>query len=214
MQTVHVFVLDTLSDWELAYAAVGINNPMFQQQPGRYRIRTVGPSTEPVTTMGGIRVAPDMGLDALAPADSAMFILPGGVTWDQGQHTEAIEKAAAFLDAGVPVAAICGATAAMARSGLLDAREHTSNTREYLKATGYRGAEFYRDEPAVTDGLLTTAGGLAPLEFAYHIFKQLDVYSERTLDAWLQLFKTGDPSHYQTLMEPSGGGGESSPPNG
>lgn len=204
-ETVHVFVFDTLSDWEPCYAVAGINNPMFQLRPGRYAVKTVGPSAEPVKTMGGITVLPDMSLDALEPSASAMLILPGGEAWDQGRHGEAVEKARAFLDAGVPVAAICGATAALAKGGLLDTRRHTSNMRDYLKATGYRGAELYQDEPAVTDGLVITAGGLAPIDFAYHIFRQLAVFSEPTLAAWRLLFKTGDPSHYLALMESSGG---------
>ncbi len=132
-----------------------------------------------------------------------MLILPGGITWDQGRNVEAVEKAKAFLDAGVPVAAICGATAALARAGLLDNRRHTSNAREYLKGTGYRGTALYQDEPAVTDKLVITAGGLAPVDFAYHIFKQLAVFSEPTLEAWRLLFKTGDPSHYLSLMKAS-----------
>ncbi len=82
-QTVHVFVFDTLSDWEPSYAVAGINNPMFQVQPGRYVVKTVGPSTKPVTTMGGITVLPDMDLAVLEPADSAMLILPGGMAWER-----------------------------------------------------------------------------------------------------------------------------------
>jgi putative intracellular protease/amidase len=203
-ETVHVFVFDTLSDWEPCYAVTGINNPMFQLQPGRYVVKTVGESTKPVKTMGGITVLPDMALDALRPADSAMLILPGGVTWDQGKHGGAVAKAREFLDAGVPVAAICGATAALARGGLLDSRRHTSNMREYLKASGYRGETLYVNEPAVNDNLLITASGLAPVEFAYQIFKQLAVFSEPTLEAWLRLFKTGDPSHYLALLKSSG----------
>ena len=202
-ETVHVFVFDTLSDWEPGYAVAGINNPMFQLQPGRFVVKTVGPSMQPVKTMGGFTLAPDMTLDALEPKDSVMLILPGGVTWDQGKNTEAVEKALAFLDAEVPVAAICGATAALARAGVLDTRRHTSNMREYLKGTGYRGGDLYQDEPAVTDKLVITAGGLAPVDFAYHIFKLLNVFSEPTLEAWRLLFKTGDPSHYLALMKMS-----------
>lgn len=41
-----------------------------------------------------------------------------------------------FLDAGVRVAAICGATAGLARASLLDEGSHTSAAAEYLAATG------------------------------------------------------------------------------
>ena len=44
-----------------------------------------------------------------------------------------------FLTAGVPVAAICGATYGLALEGLLDDRAHTSNAAEYLAYSGYAG---------------------------------------------------------------------------
>lgn len=170
-QTVHLFVFDGLADWEAGHAVAGINTPAFQLRPGYYRVRTVGLDPQPVTTRGGIRVLPDTTLEALDPASSAMLILPGGDAWDQGGNTEAAQKARAFVAGGVPVAAICGATAGLARAGLLDDKRHTGNAREYLKATGYGGAALYSDEPAVTDGDLVTASGIAPVDFAYHILK-------------------------------------------
>ena len=71
-----------------------------------------------------------------------------------------------FLAAGVPVAAICGATFGLAIEGLLDDRAHTSNAPEYLEYSGYRGGDRYVDEPAVVDGDLITASGVAPVHFA------------------------------------------------
>lgn len=53
-QTVHLFVFDTLADWKPGFAVAGINNPESQAQPGRYRIKTVGLTAEPVTTIGGV----------------------------------------------------------------------------------------------------------------------------------------------------------------
>jgi putative intracellular protease/amidase len=198
-QTVHLFVYDTLADWEPGYAVTGINNPAWQVQPGRYRVRTVGAGTGRVTTAGGVTIVPDMAAADLEPGDSAMLILPGGDVWDNGGVPEAVEKAREFLAAGVPVAAICGATAGLARAGLLDGVDHTSNAAEYLQATGYGGAARYRDAPAVSDGLLITAPGTAPLEFAREIFRALSLYEPRMLDAWYALFKTGDASHFYTL---------------
>ena len=113
---------------------------------------------------------------------------------------EAAQKAKEFLASGVPVAAICGATAGLARAGILDDRRHTSNALAYLEITNYQGAALYQDEPAVTDGHLITAGSTAPLDFAYHIFKKLDLYAPETLEAWYGLFKTGEASYFFKLM--------------
>jgi putative intracellular protease/amidase len=199
-QFVHVFVFNTLSDWEIPYAAAGINSSTFQQRPGRYGIRTVGLTRAAVKTMGGITILPDMELADLSPSQSAMLILPGGESWDAGKNVEAIAKAKEFLTVGIPVAAICGATAALARAGVLDERRHTSNSSAYLQATGYRGAARYVDCPAVEDEGVITAAGTAPLEFAYEIFRVLDVFSPAVREAWFRLFKTGDAGHYEELI--------------
>lgn len=76
-----------------------------------------------------------------------------------------------------------------------------SNAREYLAATKYHGTEFYQDKPAVTDGNLITASGVAPVDFAYHIFKCLDIYSPPVLEAWYGLFKTGQSKYFAELMK-------------
>jgi putative intracellular protease/amidase len=200
-ETVHLFVFDTLSDWEPGYAVAGINNPAFQLNPGRYRIATVGRTTAPVRTMGGVAIVPDMAIESLQPGDSAMLILPGGETWDKGKNVEAIEKAKEFLAAGVPVAAICGATGALGRAGLLNERRHTSNFPDYLKSAQYTGAALYQNARAVCDGNVITAGGMSPIEFAYEIFKRLDVYRPKTLEAWFALFKSGDMASYFAMVK-------------
>lgn len=200
-EDVHLFVFDSLSDWEPGYAVAGINSPQFQLDPGRYRVRTVALRRGSISTMGGIRIEPDLSLDTISPKNSAMLILPGGTAWDMGGNMEAVEVAGAFLNAGVPVAAICGATAGLARGGLLDHHRHTSNSRAYLAATRYRGTAFYEDAPAVADGNVITASGIAPLEFARHIFRRLALYSPQLLDAWYGLFKTGRPEYFDAPMQ-------------
>src|SRR5882672_4045035 len=80
---VHIAVFDTLADWEIGYATAHIRRDSWQREPGRYSIVTIGPSREPVTTMGGLRVTPEIALAELRPEDSAMLILAGGDRWDQ-----------------------------------------------------------------------------------------------------------------------------------
>lgn len=199
-KTVHLFVLDAMADWEAAYALVGINQPAFQTHPGRYAVRTVGPTRNPVRTMGGVTISPDLALDELTPGDSAMLILPGGMAWDEGEHDRVAEKAGEFLAAGVPVAAICGATAGLARRGLLDGRRHTSNAAEYLGAVpGYAGQASYVNEAAARDGDLITASGTSPIEFARLVFERLELYTPEVLEAWYTLYKTGDASAFYAL---------------
>ncbi len=203
--TVHLAVLDTLADWEPGLAVAHLNSPHHQREPGRFRVRTVGATAEPVVTMGGVRILPDLTLDELSPADSAMLVLPGADVWDAGGGEAFTAAAADFLAAGVPVAAICGATSGLARAGLLDERRHTSNAREYLEATGYAGGAHYVDAPAVHDGDVITASGVHPVAFAREVLDRLDVYAPEVLDAWHGLFATGDPACYGRLMAATAG---------
>ena len=198
--TVHCYVFDTLADWEHGFAVSGINNTQFHRVPGQWRVQTVAPSRDAIVTSGGVRIIPDGTLHELSPSESRMLILPGGDTWDEGGNTDAVEKAREFLGSGVPVAAICGATAGLARGGLLDDRRHTSNAREYIAATGYLGGALYQDEPAVTDGDLITAASMAPLEFAYHIYRRLGLYAPDVLEAWYGLFSTRKPEYFAELV--------------
>jgi len=130
-----------------------------------------------------------------------MLILPGAGTWHGADGNGEYARAArACLAAGVPVAAICGATFGLAREGLLDERPHTSSAPEYLAMTGYHGAAHYRSEPAVTDGDLITASPIAPVEFAREILRKLDVYTPQVLAHWYRLFGEKDPSAYADLV--------------
>lgn len=198
-ETVHLAVYDTMSDWEPGHATAHINNDRWQRQPGRYRVVTVGESSAPVTTVGGMRIVPDVTLDELSPAGSAMLILPGDSRWPDGNRAFAA-MARRFLEAGTPVAAICGATAGLAVEGLLDDRRHTSNALEFLQAFGYGGSALYCDVPAVTDGDLITATGTRPVEFAREIFARLDLYEPEVLQDWTRLYRDNDAAGFAGLM--------------
>lgn len=201
--TAHLAVYDTLADSEVGHLLVELHTGRFTGTP--WTVVTVGEAREPVTTMGGLRVLPDARLDDLDPADSDLLILPGAEMWDVGGGDAFIAAATRFLAAGVPVAAICGATAGLARAGLLDTRRHTSAAPEYLKATGYAGSERYVDERAVVDGDLITAGPQSPVQFARTVLGHLDAASERTLQAYEDLFHGGDPAAFPVLMQAQDG---------
>ena len=198
-QNAYLFVFDGMADWETSFAIAGINNPQHQQAPGRYRVVTAGLGREPVTTMGGLRILPDTAIDQVSATNTALLILPGGESWENGGNLQAVEVARGLFAACVPVAALCGATLALARAGMLNDFHHTSNSRQYLASTGYRGGSFYCDVPAVNDEGLITASGAAPLEFAREIFKALSLYSASALHAWYALLKFGDVSRYAEL---------------
>jgi putative intracellular protease/amidase len=198
-QTAHVAIYNALADWEIGYLLVELRTGRFTGNP--WNIVTVAESREPITTMGGVRILPDMLLDELNPAASNLLILPGGEMWDAGGGQPFAAAAGRFLEAGVPVAAICGATAGLARAGLLDNRRHTSAAADYLQTTGYAGSDHYIEERAVVDGGLITAGPQSPVQFARAVLKRLGLASEETLEAYETVFHRGDPAGYPVLMQ-------------
>ena len=209
MFTIYVYVLDTLADWELGHVAAELNSGrFFRAGAPRVSLKTVGPSGEPVRTMGGLTIVPDCRVSDVAVSETSVLLLPGANTWNDPRHGAVLEKAGELLRAGAAVCAICGATAALAGLGLLDGRAHTSNGAGFLEmvSPGYKGQSFYIDKPSVADNNLITAGSTGALLWAKQIIEHLDVFRSDTLDAWYKYFSTGDPNAFFALMQtlPSG----------
>jgi putative intracellular protease/amidase len=199
-QNVYLFVLDTLADWEPGLTIAHLNEPA-PGMPSKYRVRSVGLSRDPVVTKGGLRILPELTVDELSPANSALLLLPGADIWAEPKTDPALDQARKFVKAGVPVAAICGGTLALARAGLLDDRRHTSNVPEFLASTGYAGASHYVNQPVVEDDGVITAPATASLELAKHLLEKLQVFSPAALEAWYALHRTGKPEHYFAFVE-------------
>jgi putative intracellular protease/amidase len=198
-RTAHLAVYETLTDSEVGHLLVELHTGRFTGTS--FEVVTVAESPEPITTMGGVRLLPDALLADLGPTASDLLILPGAAMWDAGGGEAFAAAAAQFLDAKVPVAAICGATAGLARAGLLDHRNHTSASAEYLEMTGYAGGDRYVDERAVVDRDLITAGPQSPVQFARAALGRLGLASERTLDAYEALFHRAEPAAFAVLMQ-------------
>jgi putative intracellular protease/amidase len=195
---VYAAVYDTWADWEIGHLLVELRTGRFTGVP--WQVVTVGESTEPVVTMGGLRVVPDLALADVEPDAGDLLVLAGSGLWDTGRGDAFAKLAQRFLDSGIPVAAICGATSGLARAGLLDNRKHTSAAKEYLQATGYQGSDNYLDERAVVDGDLITAGPDAPVQFARATLQRLGLADERKLDAYEGVFHRADPAAYPILV--------------
>ncbi|MED5018249.1 glutamine amidotransferase [Paenibacillus chibensis] len=201
--TVYLYVFDTMADWEIGYLTAELNSGRyFKKGLAPLKIVTVGNEMAPVTTMGGLRILPDLKLEECSFENTDTLILPGGDTWSETIHQPIIRVVERCLEEGILVAAICGATIRLAQTGLLNLRPHTSNDLEYLKMVcpTYTGEKYFRTEPVVTDGNLITASGIAPLEFSVHILRALDVFAPEALDAWYSLYKTHESKYFYELM--------------
>jgi putative intracellular protease/amidase len=185
---VHVLVFEGFADWEPAYALAEL------RRSGGLDVVTLGFTESPVRSMGGLRVVPDQAFTGLDIAAVRLLLLPGA-DMREGVYPRAdLDALLTELHArGVPIAAICGATLALARAGLLNDRAHTSNEQGYLTnlAPEYAGGGRYVDELAVRDRGVITASGLGPTEFAREIFEELEVFTAEERPVWYHLFKHG-----------------------
>ena len=191
-----------MADWEIAHITAELNSGRFLKN-GKVTIRKVSKSLNPVTSMGGMSVNVDLKLSEVEFAEGDLLILPGADTWMEEEHKSVIEMVGNLIDPGVIVAAICGATVALANAGILNSRKHTSNGKGFLQmmCPAYKGSDNYIDCPAVRDGNLITASGLAPLEFTYEIMKRTELMKEETVSAWYKLYSTKEPKYFYELME-------------
>jgi putative intracellular protease/amidase len=186
-KAVHLLVVEGFADWEPAHAVAEL------RRQGQYRVESVGLTRAPVQSMGGLRVLPSTTIAELDPEDVAVFILPGGDRWESTPVEPQLEAALKALDARhIPIAAICAATVAIARIGLLRGRLHTSNGLQYLRSqvAGYAEAANYVDAPAVRDRGLITASGLADVEFARELLEELDVLGVDDRALWATMFRS------------------------
>ena len=199
---IFLYVLDTLADWEISYIIAEVNSSRYlKKNIEKPKIIKVGNDLSPIKTMGGIEIIPDIDVENMNVNNFDIIILPGADTWLNGKNQKIIDKIKE--NAKINVAAICGATLALAENGILDTRRHTSNDKEVLKmfCKKYKGENLYEYKPVVVDGKLITATGLAPLEFTFEVIKKLDIMENSTLNAWYSLYTTREPKYFFDLMK-------------
>lgn len=186
---IYVLVFDGMADWEPAHALAEL------RRWGNREVVAVGFDRRPIRTMGGLRITPDAALADVGSTDVELLILPGGDLWESGTYPrdelEALVRR--LVAAETPVAAICAATLAVARAGVLNDRSHTSNARADLErhVPDYGGHARYIDAPAVRDRHVITASGLAPVDFARAIFAELSIFTPADEQLWFDMFKHG-----------------------
>ena len=127
-KAVYLFVFEGFADWEPAHAVAEL------RRNGQYRVGAVGLTAAPVESIGGIRVVPSTTVTEVDPADVAVFILPAEIGGRACRRTGDRTAAEPPGRGAHSVAAICGATVAIGRIGLLRGRRHTSNGLDYLRS--------------------------------------------------------------------------------
>lgn len=151
------------ADWEM-----GPVLPILREYFGA-SVTTASPDGKSLRTMGGVMIDVDTGYDTANLVEADLVILIGSDAWLGFDDQALSDRLGRRVRDGRPVAAICAATLALARAGLLNDRPHTSNSEPFLSenAALYSGKGQYRDVAhAVSDGMVATAPGSAPASFA------------------------------------------------
>jgi transcriptional regulator GlxA family with amidase domain len=204
---IYIYVLDTLAEWEIGYIlqAVSLQNMM---QEVKFTVKAVGRTKRAVKTSGGLTLIPDCSMEDLwneeiRGEEITAILLPGADTWKADENKLMLDKISTYLEKGVLVGAICGATLALADLGILNNRYHTSNSLEYLSSfsENYEGKLFYKDELSVIDQNLITASSAGGLLWAKHILEYLGIYSSETTEAWYNYFLSGKPKYYMQMVD-------------
>lgn len=168
MTTIVTILTEGYADWETALLnAVGRSFYGFET-------RFATPGGKPVTSSGGLKVTPDLAVEDIDVGAIDVLVINGGEAWSKPDAPDIGNVIVAARDAGKTVAGICDATLALARAGVLDNVDHTSNSADNLPKTGYRGAAHYQDQPsAVVAGRIVTAPGTAPVSFMAGVMETL-----------------------------------------
>lgn len=182
-------VLEQYADWEAAYLASALH--MLGQ--GKYEVKTVSLTKEPVSSIGGFCLLPDFDIDSV-PADYEALILVGGMWWRDETACRVKPLVEKCLEEGRVLGGICDASAFLGTIGVLNSVAHTSNDINDLKqwaGSAYTGEKSYVMEQAVRDHKIITANGTASLEFAREVLMALDAAPEDKITEWYNFHKLG-----------------------
>lgn len=178
MTRIAIALTEDFADWECALLMAVARSYLGVE------IRTASPDGRPVTSMGGLKVTPDLGYDAIDAETFDALIIPGGLSWEKGTAPDFTAKAREFHGAGKVLGGICAAASALAATGILNNVAHTGNRlASHQKYPAYQGAALYRDQPqAVSEGKVITAPGNSPITFTMEILKALGLWSSEAED--------------------------------
>jgi putative intracellular protease/amidase len=188
-KTVLFVVLEQYADWEIPY----VSTWLLALGQGKYDIKTVSLTKEPVKSLGGLTVLPDYDIQT-APTDYEGLILIGGMSWRKEEAKQVKSLALSARDNKKLLAGICDASAFLGTIGVLNDVDHTSNNLDDLKkwaGNAYTGESKYKMQPAVSDNRIITANGTAPLEFAKEVLLALEVATENKIMEWYNFYKLG-----------------------
>lgn len=182
-----LLLTDDWADWEAAHAIAEVNSVP------EYTVKTIAVDKSPKVSIGGLRTEIDFSIKEYTDLSHlAMVILPGGFSWHQKRYNEIAVFIDSVMTADIPIAAICGATVFLGSHGFLDKVRHTGDSRDFFKEfKDYQGELLFVEAQVVRDGNVITANETAAVEFAYEIYKLLEIDTLDAIEDWYDNFENG-----------------------
>ncbi len=147
MKEVLICILDQYADWEVSY----VSTLLLSLGQGKFGIKTVSLTKEPVKSLGGITVIPDCDINSV-PEDFEAVLLIGGMSWRQEQAKAVEPLVFKALEKGKIVGGICDAVGFLATMGVLNDVFHTGNgvvNLQNWENSKYLGEEKFVSKDAV-----------------------------------------------------------------
>ncbi len=178
IEKVAVILTQGFADWEygllagLGTAYYGIDIEFFAPKAGE------------VQSLGGLCCTISQELEGISEWSPKAIIVVGGSIWETENAPDISNLLKMQHKNGGIVAGICGGTLALARAELLNEALHTSHNVDFLSknAKCYKGSAFFQEATcAVSDKLIITAAGTAPVSFTAEIFKKIGLDQDTVL---------------------------------
>jgi protease I len=132
--------------------------PWYRLREEEIEVTVASPFLHAVTGQYGYAVEPDTAIRQVNPAEFDLLLIPDGPAVERLRlREEAVDVTRTFVEDGRKVAAVGHGAQLLISAGALDGRRVTCapGIRDDVRAAG----AVYRDEAAVTDGILLTGRG-------------------------------------------------------
>lgn len=174
MTAIVVALTPEFADWECALLMAVARSYL------GVTIKTATVDGQPVTSMGGLNVTPDLAYEHVKPQDFDALVIPGGLAWENNNVPENLpDLVRAFRGENKMAAGICAAAGMLAGIGISNDVRHTGNRLgSHQEYPNYKGSSFYVDGPKAVhaDGVVTAAG-TAPYTFTVEVLKGLGLWN-------------------------------------
>lgn len=182
-----LLLTDLWNDWEASYAIAVLNAYT------EYRVESIAVDALPKRSMGGINADIDHSIAEFTAFDAmSLVIVPGGLSWKNNDDDRLVTFLRTCHAHGIMIASICGSSTFLARHSFLNAVIHTGDSLpELLEQPHYLGKDLYIDSQLVIDKGIITANETAAVQFAYEIFKWLQIDTTEAIESWYDRFSKG-----------------------